>query len=897
MKAKILGLAFALLAASAFGLGQDARLQSWARHVQMREESPFRGLRWQSLGPRFQGGRVETIDAVPGTGIIYVGFGSGSVWKTVNNGLTWTPIFDDQPTSAIGDLAVSPSQPNILYVGTGESLLARSSFAGVGVFKSADGGTTWTHLGLADTHQIGRVAVHPKNPDIVFVAALGHLFTPNEERGLFRTKDGGKTWKRVLYVSDRVGAADVVFDPSRPDTIYASTNEHDRKAWNSVEHGPGSGVYKSVDGGDTWKRLAGGLPGGPFVGRIGLAVAPSAPRTVYAFLANQTPVEETRPEGKRTVPTGPEVYRSDNRGESWRKLPMKNDRVRLGFYGDIIVSPDDPEMFYTMAPNLQRSDDGGRTFQQAHGLVTHLYDHPSPALHLDHHDLWIDPTDAKRLILGNDGGVYLSTDRGATWLHLNNLPVAEFYAISVDEADPYFVYGGTQDDSALFGPADRVPLDGVKDPWRYVWIDLWGGGDSYVTAVDPADAGTIYFEQQFGDFQRKNMRTGEIKHIRPRADKGEPELRYNWMSPFIISRHNPGIVYFGANKLFRSLDRGDTWLAVSTDLTTQPGPEKQGNVPYGTITTISESPLRPGLLYVGTDDGRVWITRNDGAQWTEVGRGLPPKWVSRVVASGHVPGTAYATLTGYRENDYRPYIFKTVDFGATWEPIAAGLPEEQVNVLREDPRSAATLYVGTDQGGVYVTKNGGTSWLSLCANLPPAAVHDLAIQARERELVIGTHGRSAFKIDLAPIQDFSDAIAAESIHLFPARPAVLPQTRDYGGDWALETRQPAALTYFLKSAGRVSLRIFDDKGKAVLEREEQGRAGINAAVWDLVVGGGGYASPGVLGAGARLAGNGDYRIELQSGAAKADGVLTIRKPSQPKIGWESGKIPDRRGAR
>jgi hypothetical protein len=369
------------------------------------------------------------------------------------------------------------------------------------------------------------------------------------------------------------------------------------------------------------------------------------------------------------------------------------------------------------------------------------------------------------------------------------------------------------------------------------------------------------------------------------------------MSPFIISRHNPGIVYFGANTLFRSLDRGDTWLAVSPDLTTQPGPEKQGNVPYGTITTISESPLRPGLLYVGTDDGRVWITRNDGAQWTEVGRGLPPKWVSRVVASGHVPGTAYATLTGYRENDYRPYIFKTVDFGATWEPIAAGLPEEQVNVLREDPRSAATLYVGTDQGGVYVTRNGGTSWLSLCANLPPAAVHDIAIQARERELVIGTHGRSAFKIDLVPIQDFSDAIAAEPIHLFPVRPAMLPQTRDYGGDWALETRQPAALTYFLKSAGRVSLRMFDDKGTVVLEREEQGRAGLNVVVWDLVVGGLGQTSPGVLGAGAKLAGNGDYRIELQSGAAKAYGVLTVRKPSQPKIGWESGKIPDRRGAR
>ncbi len=880
MKAKILGLLFAVMATSV--VAQDARLQSWARHVQLRDESPFRGLNWQSLGPRFQGGRVQRLAAVPGTGIIYAGFGSGSLWKTINNGLTWTPIFDDQPTFTIGDVAVSASNPNILYVGTGESLLARSSFAGVGVFKSVDAGATWTHLGLADTHHIGRVAIHPKNPDIVFVAALGHLFTPNEERGVFRTKDGGKTWTKVLYISDKTGGADVVFDPSRPDTIYAATNEHDRRAWNSVEHGPGSGVFKSLDGGETWKKLAGGLPGGAFIGRIGLAVAASAPQTVYAFIANQTPMEETRPEGKRTVATGPEVYRSDDRGDHWRKLPMQNDRARLGSYGVIVVAPDNPDLFYALAPNLQRSEDGGRTFQQMNGLVTHLYEHPSPALHLDHHDLWIDPTDAKRMILGNDGGVYVTSDRGATWLHLNNIPVGEFYAISVDQADPYLIYGGTQDDAALFGPADRVPLDGIRDPWRYVWIDLWGGGDSYVTAVDPADPETIYFEQQFGDFQRKNMRTGQIRRIQPKAEKNEPALRYNWMSPFIISSHNPGIVYFGANRLFRSLNRGDNWMAVSPDLTTQPGPDTQGNVPYGTITTISESTLRPGLLYVGTDDGRVWVTRNDGAAWTEIGRGLPHKWISRVVASGHAAGTAYVTLTGYRENDYRPYVFKTADVGETWQPIAAGLPDEQVNVIREDPRSADTLYIGTDQGGVYVSKTGGTSWISLSANLPPAAVHDIAIHARDRELVIGTHGRSVFKVDLVPVQDFSAAVAAESIHLFPSRPAMLPQSRDYGGDWALETRRPAAFTYFLKSAGSVSLRIVDDKGIVVLERQERGRAGINVAAWDLLVSGG-YVSPAVLGPGAKLVGSGEYRIELQSGAAKATGALTVQKPAAPKV--------------
>lgn len=850
-------------------LAQGARVGSWVQQERLREASPYRGLQWQSLGPRFQGGRVERLAAVPGTGIIYAGFGSGSLWKTTNNGLTWTPIFDDQPTGAIGDVAVAPSNPDVVYVGTGESLLARSAFAGVGVFKSTDAGRTWSHLGLADTHQIGRVAIHPKNPDVVFVAALGHLFTPNADRGIFRTKDGGKTWQKVLCVSDRVGGADVVFDPSRPDTLYAATNEHERVAWNSIEHGPGSAIYKSVDGGDTWTKLAGGLPATGTLGRIGLAVAPSAPNIVYAFIANP-------------APTGPEVYRSDDRGDHWRKLPMTNDRTKLGSYGVIVVAPDNPDLFWALAPNLQRSSDGGQTFELAHGLVTHLYDHPSPALHLDHHDLWIDPTNPARMILGNDGGVYISSDRGASWLHVNNIPVGEFYAVSVDQGDPYRIYGGTQDDAALYGPADRVPLDGVRDAWRYVWIDLWGGGDSYVTAVDPADPETIYFEQQFGDFQRKDMRTGRIARIQPKAAKGEPELRYNWMSPFIISAHDPAVVYFGANRLFRSADRGDHWTAISSDLTTQPGPDRQGNVPYGTITTLSESPLRRGVVYAGTDDGRVWVTVNDGGAWTEIGGRLPKKWVSRVVASTHAPGVAYVTLTGYRENDYAPYIFRTADFGATWQPITAGLPDEQVNVIREDPTHDALLYIGTDQGSVWVSRDRGATWQSMRANLPPAAVHDIAIHAREREMVIATHGRSMFKVDLVPVQEYSDTVAAEPMHLFPSRPAVLPQSRDYGGDWALETRQPAAITYALKTAGPVLVRITDGKGAVVLERITGGRAGINVETWDLIVTGG-YASPSVLRPGTKLADPGEYRVEVRAAAATVSGTLTVRAPSAPKV--------------
>ena len=695
----------------------ESRAASWQKRLALNAASPFRGLHWASLGPRFQGGRVETIDAVPGTGTIYVGFGAGNVWKTVNNGLTWTPIFEREPTFTIGDLAISPSNPRILYVGTGENLMARSSFAGWGVFKSADGGETWTHLGLEETHHIGRVVVHPKNPDIVYVAALGRLFTNNRERGVFKTEDGGKTWKHALFINEKTGAADVVLDPSDPETVYASMNEHERKAWNNKEHGPGSGIFKSTDGGKSWKHLTNGFPTGPYVGRIGLAVAPSRPDIVYAFLANQTPVEVETKEGKRTSPTGPEVYRSDDKGETWRKCPMKNDRLRMGFYADIIVSPENPDRFYALGQNLMTSSDGGGTFSNIHGRVLHLYSHPSPALHLDQHDLWIDPTDPNRLILGNDGGVYQSTDRGETWLHLNNIPAGEFYALSVDDADPYYIYGGNQDNAALFGPSDRLPVDGVDDPWRYVWIDLWGGGDSYVTAVDPSDRNVVYFEQQFGDFQRKNVLTGESKRIRPQAEKGEPPLRYNWMSPFIVSRHNPLTLYFGANKLFKSLDRGDRWQVISPDLTTQPGPERQGNVPYGTITTVSESPRQPGVLYVGTDDGRVWVTRNDGVVWDDIGAALPDKWVSRVEASAHAAGGIYVSLTGYREDDFRTYLFKSADFGKTWLPIASNLPSEQVNVIRRPPKGGRSLRRDRPGRGVRVFRR--RRLLALALRRPP----------------------------------------------------------------------------------------------------------------------------------------------------------------------------------
>ncbi len=868
----------------------ERRLEAWQSQEARNQASPFRGMHWQALGPRNQGGRVETIDAVPGTATIWVGFGAGNVWKTDNDGLTWTPVFEHEPTFTIGDLDISDSNPNVVYVGTGENLLARSSFAGLGVFKTVDGGTTWTNVGLGDTQHIARVAVDPTNPDIVFVAALGHEYSANPERGVFRTKDGGRTWEKVLYVNERVGAVDVVLDPTDPDIVYAATNEHVRRAWNNRESGEGSGVWKSTDGGSTWARLKNGLPAGPAIGRIGLAVAPSDPKVVYAFLSNGTRVVVQTEKGPDTTRAGPEVYRSDDAGGSWRKLAMANDSMGMGFYGDIAVAPNDPDVFYALGQNVMASRDGGATFRNLHGTVVHLYRHPSRALHLDQHDIWVDPTDPDRILLGNDGGLYRTEDGGQTWLHVNNLPVGEFYAVALDDADPYHVYGGTQDNAAHVGRADRLPEDGIDDAWRYVWIDLWGGGDSFVTRPDPTDPDVVYFEQQFGDFQRKDLSTGEITHIKPKAEDGQPALRYNWMSPFIVSHHNPLTLYFGADRLFKSLDRGDSWRPVSGDLSTGPGPEHRGNVPFGTITTVSESPLQPGLLYVGTDDGRLWVTRNDGVDWTDIGGDLPDLWVSRVEASGHHLGTVYATLTGYRNDDFRAYAWRSDDFGATWTSIAGGLPDQQLNVVREDPVVDGLVYLGSDQGGVWVSRDRGATWTALMADLPTAAVHDIAIQPREREMVIATHGRSLFKLDLDPVQLWSDSVAAAPLHLFPVRAARLPRRRDYGGDWAYETGRDLVVHFALAEAGPAEVRVVDGGGKTVWSRKIEGAAGVNRVTWDLKTGGEYGPERPNLHRGVRLLDAGDYTVEVEAAGVTVEKPLVVERPEPITVGT---RVPGR----
>lgn len=724
----------------------EDRTRSWKQHQKLRQESIFKHLSWRSVGPRKQGGRIESIAAHPdNTSTIYLGIGTGGIWKTVNNGHTWKPIFDDQSTSSIGDIAIASSDQNVIWVGTGEELMARSSFAGTGVFKSTDAGQSWTHMGLEDTHHIGRVIIHPRNPNIVYVAAIGHLYTDNEQRGVFKTTDGGKSWKRVLFVDAKSGAIDLEIDPSDPNILYATTWQHERKAWGHDAFGPGSRVYKSADAGENWKQLDNGLPTGESVGRIAIDLAKSDPNILYALVNRNNKDEKAA------------LYRSDDRGESWKQV--NEQEVRAGYdFCMVRISPDDPDEVYLPGQRCYVSNDGGKTFRQVQGTLIHLLRHGSSVLHLDAHAFWINPQNANHVLLGNDGGFHISYDRCETWLHLNNTPIGEFYAVWADNSKPYNIFGGTQDNAALYGPSTHVPADDAQDEWEHVYLDRWGGGDSYFTYSDPSDPKTVYFEHQFGDIRRKNMDTGKTISIRPRAESiiahkaDAPKLRFNWMTPFFISHYDSSTLYYGANKLFKSANRGDTWTAISPDLSTKPGPDQQGNVPFGTITSVSESKLAAGLLYVGTDDGNVHVSQDDGETWKLVSEELPEKWVSRVVASQHNKSTVYVTFTGYREDDFTTYVFRSTDFGATWRSIKSNLPDEPVNVIREDPTKAGILYLGTDVG-VYASADDGKQWHAIGAGLPTIPVHDLFVHERDGELIAGTHGRSVYVLDVKPIQN------------------------------------------------------------------------------------------------------------------------------------------------
>ena len=733
------------------------RLEWFSSHQQMAENSPFKSQNWYHIGPTNVSGRCTDIAAVTPKGknfTIYVATASGGVWKTVNEGTTWEPIFEHEATASIGDIALAPSNQDILWVGTGEANIFRSSQTGGGIYKSTDAGKTWKHMGLADTLTIGRIVIHPTNPDIVYVAATGHEWTDNKERGVFKTTDGGQTWTNILYVDEKTGAFDLAIDPSDPKTLYTTAWSRVRPKWNDPRVLPGytkSGVYKTTDGGANWKPINKGLPGDQHRGRIGLDICQSQPNVLYALVDNYEVARELTAEERADSYTrnlaaiikGATVYRSDDKGENWTQVSGLSEqllRYMMGHsgtfgwvFGQIRVDPNEPDRVYIMGVPLSVSTDGGKTFQRLSGM------------HGDHHGMWIDPDNSNYIINVNDGGIVISYDKGITWRQfLNNLPVCQFFNVSFDMDTPFRVYGSMQDHGSFRGVVTRTANGFAAVEWERA-----PGGEGSTHAIDPRNPNLVYSAGFYGHISRTEIsESGQqsSKSIFPPEEKGLELLRGQWLAPIVLSPNHPDTVYLGLQYLYRSRFQGDVWERISPNMSYNIK-EELGDIPYQTIFTISESPQNGNLIYCGTDDGKVHVTKDGGKTWKEIMKGLPyRKWVSRIAASRYDQGTVFMTQNGKRDDDFAPYIWKSTDFGETWQSISGNIKLGPVNVIVEDPFNRNILYVGTDVG-VYVTKDGGKKWDVLGGNLPTVYVQDLVIHPQENVIVIATHGRGMWALD------------------------------------------------------------------------------------------------------------------------------------------------------
>jgi len=798
-------------------------LQSWKQHQEMEVSSIFKDLPWRSIGPISQGGRVESIVGVPGDpSIMYVGIGSGGVWKTINAGATWQPIFDNQPTGAIGDIEVSSSNPDLVWVGTGESLLSKTSFPGIGVFKSENGGDTWQHMGLSDSHHIMRIAIDPNNNQNVYVAAMGHNIAPNTERGIFKTNDGGKTWNKILFVNDQTGASDVIVDPSNSNHVFAAM-------WNR-EDGNYSGIYRSLDGGQTWKKSTSGFLTGKRTGIIGLDIAPTNTNHIYAVVDNRAP---NIVNGKERGVIGCEVYSSKDFGETWNKTHDDPLYIYAGHgwsFGDVKVSPTNENEIYALGVTLQKSNDGGKTFEEVRGDITHLVENDSKILHLDMHDLWIDPLQPKRLLLGNDGGIFTTYDKGKEWIHHNNLPLAEFYTISVDNHDSNIVYGGTQDNSSLYGPIDNDHKRNRKDPWNYVWLDRWSGGDGFETFSDPTNADIVFFESQGGGMVRKSKKKNESVWIQPRSEDNEVPNRFNWHAPFLSSIHNPNAIYSAGNKVFKSLDKGDNWQSISPDLFAE---YSKSNV-EGLLTVLSESPLNPEVLIAGGNHAELFLSTDNGETWKNSNDGLLSHLkLTSIQPSKFDKNRVYITLNDYNHDDASPYVYVSNDLCKTWQLISNNLPTEATHIIAEDPKDENILYVGTDLG-VYVSVNKGKEWISLSNKLPTIATQDLLVHTERDELIIATHGRSMYAMDVRPIRKFREFQNQKEAYLFPLKNAKSPRARHANGDWDMETSTPASFLFYLPEKEKIELVVKDEKDNVVWSHNESFDRGFHSVTWDLI---------------------------------------------------------------
>ena len=797
----------------------ELRMKSLSEKNNRANISLLKDISFRNIGPSIMSGRVDDLEVNPNDPTeFYVAYATGGLWHTTNNGQSFTPIFDKEAVVGIGDIAVDWKNKTI-WVGTGEVNSSRSSYDGIGVYKSGDNGKSWQYLGLPESHHIGKILLNPENPDQAWVAALGHLYSSNKERGVYKTNDGGKTWKQTLFIDENTGAVEMEINPQNPNEIYAAAWHRIRKAWDFVEGGKTSGIYKSNDGGETWNlstTAASGFPQGNGIGRIGLAVYAKDPSIVYAVVDNynlkpdtakadtgRIAIKDLKEMSKETFEAysdlaverflrmnglsgqytaksmkesianntitinqiyqylydesagpsvnqinGCEVYKSMDGGKSWSKTHDKTIGIysTFGYYfGKIFVSANNPNKIVILGVNANMSTDGGKTFSSIDKGNTHS----------DWHALWINPNKDNHMIAGNDGGCNITYDSGKNWFKANSPSVGQFYAINVDNEKPYNVYGGLQDNGSWYGSSiNKESIDWI-DNGQYGFKSI-NGGDGMQVQIDPRDHNIVYTGSQFGAYMRINKQSPTNKFLRPAGSSlNEAKARFNWQTPILLSKHNPDILYMGGNTLFRSMNKGDQFEKISADLSNG---KKPGDVPYGTLTTISESPLKFGLIYTGTDDGVISITKDGGYSWTKIGMpdkkgigGLPQGlYVSRILASKYKESRVYVTLNGYRDDHFEALAYCSDDFGSTWKKIGTDLPMESINVIKEDPKSPSILYIGTD-GGVYASIDGGSSFMQFTNGLPMGIpIHDLVIQERENEIVLGTHGRSLYigKLDL-----------------------------------------------------------------------------------------------------------------------------------------------------
>ena len=850
-------------------------------YSQSSEQSLIKDLKWRNIGPANMIGRISDFEALDSDFThVLVASASGGVWKSVNAGTTWEPIFDHYGSASIGDVAFFQKNPDIIWVGTGEECCRNSIAWGDGIYKSMDGGKTFTHMGLEKTQTIGRVITHPDNPDLVYAAATGHTWGYSGDRGLFKTEDGGETWQKLtngLPDDGKTGAIDLVMHPENPDILYVSFWQRLRQPWRFDSGGPNGGIFKTTDAGKSWVELTQGLPKGD-LGRIGLAISRSNPKVLMAVVEHSYQPRRTLREGREEKPNpdyndmtklGTGIYRTEDSGKTW--MYMNRINVRPFYYSHIYINPFDDQLIYYLNTSMQYSKDSGKTFETLRGL------------HPDFHTMWLDPTNKNRFYVGQDGGAALTYDHGSTWILFDNLCVTQFYAVSADTRDPYYVYGGMQDNGTWGGPSMNREGAILTDFWFNI-----GGGDGFYTQNDPTDWRTVYCESQGGNIMRVNVETRETTRIRPSRQntynwtehappppkpkpgeqpsqpslfsRGRSPFRFNWSSPILISPHNPHTLYFGGDHVFKSIDRGEHWRIISPDLTTD-DPEKHSKPTGGitldqtgaethcTITTLSESPVTPGLIWAGTDDGNVQLTQDGGKTWTNVRKNVPevPEGilVSRVEASRFDEGACFLTFDGHRSDLFKPYVFKTEDFGKTWTNISGNLPDGgPVYVIREDLKNKNLLFVGTEFA-VFFSIDRGKNWNELSLNMPTVAFHDLMIHPRENDLIAGTHGRGLWILDdISPLQQLTEKVLSSEAHLFENhRPGThwlsLPRGGYGRGDLYFEGENPAygaPINFYLKEipSGAVTIEITDATGNLnTTYTLEDVTTGVNRLMWDM----------------------------------------------------------------